>query len=203
MKKNKKIIIIYLIIFFILGIIINFIFFSNKFNYSDDLIFFKLFGKGQDSQIDYKNFKIASNVNSYIFDVTYNNIDFKNVNILNTVDNKTLVNEKVAPGTEGEFNIILTSNRDTNYEIKFDSKNDKPKNLVFLVEGNKEIYKTLEDMQKILKGNIRKSEQKIITIKWQWNYTNGNEQDIQDTKDGINLSKYNFNIYTIGGVNET
>lgn len=203
MKKNKKIIIIYLIIFFILGIIINFIFFSNKVNYSDDLIFFKLFGKGQDSQIDYKNFKIASNVNSYIFDVTYNNIDFKNVNILNTVDNKTLVNEKVAPGTEGEFNIILTSNRDTNYEIKFDSKNDKPKNLVFLVEGNKEIYKTLEDMQKILKGNIRKSEQKIITIKWQWNYTNGNEQDIQDTKDGINLSKYNFNIYTIGGVNET
>lgn len=200
MKKNKKLIIILLIILLIIiNILIKLIFSSEKFDVKDDLIFFKLFGKSNTQSTVINNYKKVSASNIYIFDVEYQNMDFKNIDLINTVDNRTLVNEKIAPGTNGEFDIILTSNKNLKYNVKFESKNQKPKNLVFSIKGKDKVYKELEELQKDLTGNIKPGEEKVITVLWKWNYESGENEDLQDTYDGINLSKYNFNIYTIGG----
>lgn len=57
-------------------------------------------------------------------------------------------------------------------------------------------------MEPILKGKIKKSEEKKITITWKWEYENGKLQDIVDTEDGSKIKNYNFTIYTIGGAYE-
>lgn len=200
MKKHKKFIIILLIILLIIiNILIKLIFSSGKFNSKEDLIFFKLFGQSNTKSTIASNYERASTPNIYIFDVEYQNMNFKNIDLINTVDNKTLVNEKIAPGTNGEFDIVLTSNKNLKYYVKFESKNQKPKNLVFSIKGKDETYQTLEEMQKDLIGNIKQGEEKVITVLWKWKYESGGNEDFQDTYDGINLSKYNFNIYTIGG----
>ena len=48
------------------------------------------------------------------------------------------------------------------------------------------------------KGLILLGEIKKIPIEWEWIYESGENQDIQDTKDGENLRKYEFQICTIG-----
>ena len=99
-------------------------------------------------------------------------------------------------GTEGAFEIILQANKKINYYIKFESKNEKPKNLSFQIAGKDRKYYKLEDMEKELRGECKGS--KKIIIKWKWEYQTNQTQDIQDTKDGENISKYNFLIYAIG-----
>lgn len=98
---------------------------------------------------------------------------------------------------------MLYSNSNLDYQLKFKSKNSKPQNLKFLVKGDDKVYNTLEDMEKILKGKITKNVEKKITISWKWEYESDEQQDIQDTEDGMKLKNYNFTIYTIGGANET
>ena len=199
MKNKKKLIILLIIILLIINILIKIIFSSKEIDSNNDLIFFKLFGQSDISSTPYIDNKKSLGKTSYIFDVSYENIDFKNINLVNTVDNKTLVNEKIAPGTKGEFDIILTTNKNLRYNVKFESKNQKPKNLVFSIKGKDKVYSSLEEMQEYLVGNISPSEEKIITIFWEWKYESGGNEDFQDTSDGINLTKYNFDIYTIGG----
>ena len=55
---------------------------------------------------------------------------------MDTIDKKTLVKEKIAPGTKGHFEIILISNRDINYKVIFENLNEKPQNLVFSIKGS-------------------------------------------------------------------
>ena len=100
-------------------------------------------------------------------------------------------------GTSGKFEIILETNQKINYKIKFESKNDKPQNLSFWIDGKDKKYKRLEDMQNELQGEIDTN--KSIIIDWSWDYEIGENQNIQDTKDGENLTKYNFTIYAING----
>ena len=52
-------------------------------------------------------------------------------------------------------------------------------------------------MQNELQGEIDTN--KSIIIDWSWDYEIGENQNIQDTKDGENLTKYNFTIYAING----
>ena len=42
------------------------------------------------------------------------------------------------------------------------------------------------------------TENKSIVINWQWEYEKNETQNIQDTKDGEKLTKYNFTIFAIG-----
>lgn len=97
---------------------------------------------------------------------------------------KSLVKEKVAPGTKGNFSINLTSNIDTEYEIKIVAKNEKPKNLIFEIKEPQ--------------GKIRATKSKNIPISWEWKYQINETQDIQDTKDGEKIKDYKFEICTIG-----
>lgn len=121
-----------------------------------------------------------------------------------TIDKKTLVYEKIAPGTSGNFDILLESNQNLKYKIEFYSMNDKPKNLKFKAFNNDRLLgeaNTLEELSKDLSGFIKKNEKINITIYWYWNFENEDNKeytDIQDTKDSENIKKYQFNISTLG-----
>ncbi len=51
-------------------------------------------------------------------------------------------------------------------------------------------------MEAQLKGKITKH--KNIKINWEWEYEKDKTKDMQDTKDGENIKKFNFEIYAVG-----
>lgn len=189
MKKHKKFI---CIVTFIILIILFYLLLPKK-NYKhlyDDVLFVNFFQKE-------KNEKNKDENKQYIFKIDWKNTDFKNINLLDTIDRKTLVDEKIAPGVEGNFQIILEANENTNYYITFQSINYKPKNLKFEnVETNTQVEE-IEDLNSELKGKIRKNEKKTINIHWSWQYENTGEDDWQDTLDS-KIDKYEFIIYANG-----
>lgn len=223
MKKRKKktaIIIFIICILFIVWMI-------NSMKYSflqEDLIFFQLFSsvkqsnskiensKEIDSQITDEMTRTATNTSidkqssksqnanqtQFIFDVQYKHTKLTGVNLLDTVDNKTLVYEKIAPGTSGGFDIVLKSNQQIHYKIQFESENEKPENLQFYTSNNTQKYNTLEELGENLEGSIAQNEEKIVPIFWEWIYEKSEESDIQDTFDAQNIQQYNFLIYVQG-----
>ena len=140
----------------------------------------------------------------YKFKVNYKNMDFKSIDLSETMDKETMIYEKIAPGTRGNFNILLDSNQNLKYKIEFNSINKKPSNLNFRALKNGEILgeaNTLEELSEKLTGYINKDEKIDITINWYWNFENEQGQeytDIQDTKDSENIKRYQFGVYALG-----
>lgn len=221
MKKRKKTVIIILILSILL---IIFIMNSIKYDFlQEDLLFFQLFSSEKKTSGELNISDIESNTNNgitklesrksikketsktqdanqpqFIFDVEYKNTKLTDINLLDTVDNKTLVYEKIAPGTSGEFDIVLKSNQQINYKIEFESKNAKPLNLQFYTSDNLQRYNTLEELEENLEGSISKNEEKTIHIFWEWVYETDEDSNVQDTKDAKNIKEYNFLIYVQG-----
>ncbi len=202
--KSKKKIIFKLILILILIILFIIIFFSkNSMNIDkfDDFLFIKIFSNGISQTNNIENNK---NEKIYNFKISYKNLDFKSLNLVDTIDKNTLIYEKIAPGTSGSFNILLYSNQNLKYRIEFHSINDKPKNLKFMALKNNQILEetnTLEELSRRLVGCINKDENINITIKWYWNYEdkkNEEATDIQDTKDSEKIKKYQFDVYALG-----
>lgn len=194
MKKYKKIIFIIISIVFIF-IIYVFVKRGKYQNLYDDILFLKFFGK---ESVIVKQTENEQESKQYVFKMNCENTDFKNVDLLKTVDRKTLMNEKIAPGVEGEFQIVLEANEDTNYNIIFQSKSSKPKNLKFENVETKTQKENLEDLNSELTGRIKENEKKIITIHWAWQYENTKEQNQRDTLDGRNIQEYQFTICANG-----
>ena len=201
-KKNKKI--ISLIIVILIVIILIFCILQKSNFFQDNLIFFKILNSSninensQNDHIFYNNIaEYKEQNNPLFFYVTYNETKFKSINLLDTIDKKTLVKEKIAPGTKGHFEIVLISNRDINYKIIFENLNEKPQNLVFSIKGSDREYNNLNELQQELIGNLEKNKVKRIDVNWRWKYENNLADNLQDTKDGINLDMYKFNIYTV------
>lgn len=202
MQEKQKKIFKYISILFLIFLFIKIFFLKNLSNAQtiDDIIFLKLLSDG--------NFKQSSNLSSnlsqkqYQFKIRYKDMNFKSINLNETINKDTLVYEKIAPGTSGSFNILLDSNQDLNYKIQFFSLNEKPKNLNFIALKNERFIataNTLEDLAYNLSGYIRKNQKINIRINWYWNYENNSqEQDMQDTKDAENIKIYRFNICTVG-----
>lgn len=190
MKKYKKIIctIILIIILIIFGLLLKKVDANSQ---QDDILFFKLFGSSSTS---------TSNVNNEIvFDMSNKNKDTKNINLLETVNTQFLVQEKIAPGSKGNFSIKIVDNEKyeeaKNYNITFKSKNAKPQNLYFYLNDNEdEKYATLEEMQNVIEQKLNNKKQKEIIINWKWEYNNSNEGNKQDTADGMKIKEYNFDI---------
>lgn len=183
LKKDRKKIVI-LIIIFSLILIFMYNLAKNRdveTRIQDDFIFFKLFNSA--SSIN-NHEKTNNNFNRYNMEVTKEKANYQEINLWQTIDMKSLVKEKVAPGTKGNFSINLTSNIDTEYEIKIVAKNEKPKNLIFEIKEPQ--------------GKIRATKSKNIPISWEWKYQINETQDIQDTKDGEKIKDYKFEICTIG-----
>ena len=195
MERKKKIVIM-LIILFIIFIILFFQISKSDF-IQDDLIFFQLLGRNSNKSEENKIKENTENIRIF-FDIEYRKTKFTDISIDETINNKTLVNEKIAPGTKGDFEIELKSNSNINYNVEFKSKNKKPLNLIFYIEGDTKRYNTLEELGNSLNGQILKNENKIIKINWEWIYENNKDGDIQDTIDSKEISQYNFLIYAYG-----
>ncbi len=189
MKKQKSKIILFMITICFLSI---FLFQTNKIQektFQDDIIFFKWFFKQNDKKETKSN-------EIYHLKVDYKQTNSKKVHLADTLKKETLIYEKIAPGTKGEFEILLETNEKINYQIKFESQTPKPQNLEFQIQGKNRKYRKLEDMQTELKGEI--NENKRIKIHWEWQYEKDEIQDKQDTYDGKNIKQYNFTILAIG-----
>ena len=224
MNKKKKILIIIIILFVL--IIFSVFKFSRYMFLQEDIIFFQFLNsiiksnkenndtfisdnqseKNQTkSQSFYDTYIIKEdkesnndNIQSIEFDVEYQNTKLKDVNLVQTINNQTLVYEKIAPGTSGEFEIVLKTKQDLKYQIDFKSENEKPSNLQFYTVEEEKRYNTLEDLGKTLQGFLYANETKIIQVKWEWCYEINQENNKQDTEDAKKLREYNFTIYVQG-----
>ncbi len=161
----------------------------------DDILFFKLFDIGE-SKNQNKEEKENNKNSIYIFNVSYKKIDSKNISLVETLKKESLIENMLAPGIEGEFDIVLTTNLDTKYQVRFYSLNLKPYNLKFENLETKEVVNNLEELS--LEGKLQKGTSKTIPIHWYWNYEETKEGDLQDTIDSKSIESYKFTINTIG-----
>lgn len=198
MKDKIKILKLFIIVILVIIVIVVF---NSKINLfqSDDYIFLKIFQKTTNQPQDTYNTKKEEN---YVFKVSFKSIDIKQIDLIKTVNRNTYVNEKIAPGTSGSFNILLEANKNSKYKINFISVNEKPQNLHFkALKDEEEIVKadTLEKLSEKLEGNINKKESIKIEIQWYWDFENNKtNSDIQDTEDSKKIKRYQFNLYALG-----
>lgn len=198
MKDKIKILKLFIIVILVIIVIVVF---NSKINLfqSDDYIFLKIFQKTTNQPQDTYNTKKEEN---YVFKVSFKSIDIKQIDLIKTVNKNTYVNEKIAPGTSGSFNILLEANKNSKYKINFISVNEKPQNLHFkALKDEEEIVRadTLEKLSEKLEGNINKKESIKIEIQWYWDFENNKtNSDIQDTEDSKKIKRYQFNLYALG-----
>ena len=204
MKKGKKRYIMITITFVcIILFIINFMRYEFL---QEDLLFFQFFNSRNQSESKVNGKKDVveeftergTSIKMISFHIQYQNRKLKALNLSDTVDNKTLVYEKIAPGTSGRFDILLTSNEDLNYKIEFESKSEKPTNLQFYTAENEKSYHSLEELGEDLTGIVLRKEEKTIPVHWKWEYEISEEQDKQDTLEAKKIREYDFLIYVQG-----
>lgn len=150
----------------------------------------------------------TADIASWSFKVNENEEKMQTISLKSRQNNSTLLNNKIAPGTEGEFQIKLDATGTDvgiNYAIKFENETRKPTNLKFTYDGKK--YNSLSDLQKDLTGIINADEQeknKTLTIGWNWKYETGSTQqeitanDLIDTKEAKEINSYTFDIVISG-----
>ena len=129
---------------------------------------------------------------------------FENIQLINTVDERLLVNGKIAPGSGGSFTINLDASETDvalNYSIRFENEQNKPTNIVFIYNGQE--FKSLKDLTGYLSGAIYADEQdktREYIIDWNWKYQTGANEaekeanDLIDTEEGMSGLDYTFDI---------
>lgn len=130
------------------------------------------------------------------------------INLISTCDEKMLVDNKIAPGTSGSFNIIVDgtgSDIGINYNIIFKDEANKPNNLKFIYEGVE--YNSIQEIQDNLSGTINANDAdktRTLNIKWEWKYETGlsateiESNDLIDTRNAEEIENYTFNISVTG-----
>ena len=166
---------------------------------------------GGSTYAKYKS-KVTGNANADVsnwnFLVNNNKEIMQTISLNSTINNSTLVGNKIAPGTSGSFQIKLdATNSETgvNYIVNFENETQKPRNLKFTY--NNKTYNTLADLEKDLIGTIGVNDSnkvKELNIGWNWKYETGNtpqeiaKNDEIDTEDGKNLNNYTFSMVVTG-----
>lgn len=164
----------------ILILIIFIIFLLNSFNKNQNLNFKDLliFGMWQEDNV----YVLDSNKNQEV-----------QVNLYKTIKGGGKLYKKIAPGTKGEFVIIIKKDPDLKCKMIFTNITKKPKNLEFYLNGN--TYNTLEEMQNEINEVLKENDR--VTINWEWKYSTNEQEDIEDTQDGEKLKEYVFSMDTI------
>lgn len=150
----------------------------------------------------------TADIANWVFKVNGQEDSVQSVDLLSTYNNETLINNKVAPGTSGSFNIVVDatgSEVGVDYDITFLNESEKPQNLVFLYNDN--TYTTIQDLEQDLLGTINANEEnktRTITIDWEWQYETGSNEneiaqnDLIDTQNAKQLENYSFDIRVTG-----
>ena len=150
----------------------------------------------------------TAEIANWIFKVNGKEDIVQSVNLVSTYNNETLINNKIAPGTSGNFNIVVDatgSEVGVDYTINFLNESEKPQNLVFI--HNEQKYTNLQELGEDLSGTIDANDEnktRTITIYWEWQYEVGENQneihqnDMIDTKNAKEIENYHFDINVIG-----
>ena len=134
--------------------------------------------------------------------------EVQTINLASTCNNETLINNKIAPGTEGAFNIIVDgtgSDVGIEYNVKFENEMNKPQNLKFIYNGV--TYDSITDLEDKLTGVINaNAENKVttMTVNWEWEYETGSDEDEIltndkiDTQNAQDITNYTFDVVVTG-----
>ena len=121
---------------------------------------------------------------------------------------ETLVNNKIAPGTTGDFSIIVDatdSEVGVDYNVTFENEKQKPTNLKFIYENVE--YSSIQELEDVLQGTINandENKEKTLHITWKWEYETGDTKeeisnnDKIDTQEGIQDLNYTFDVVVTG-----
>ena len=188
MKKRKKIILV------LMAIIVTLVSFLGGQAYAKYMS--KVTGNG------------TAEIANWKFKVNENEEKMQTISLSSTVNNITLANKKVAPGTSGNFQINLDStDSDVGvfYTINFENETRKPTNLKFEYRGD--IYPDLGRLRNVIIGTLcadATDKTKTITIGWNWPYETGEtEEEIEknnriDTEEAKKINDYTFDIVVTG-----
>ncbi len=147
-------------------------------------------------------------VATWSFKVNGQQEQVQTIQLASTCNNETLVNNKIAPGTRGSFNIMVDgtgSDVGINYCIEFTEESTKPTNLKFVYDGQE--YSSVNELQNNLSGTIHANDEnkiKTLTIHWKWDYETGNneteiaENDKIDTQNAKDIATYTFKVIVSG-----
>ena len=185
LKKNKKILIIIILILLALVAIVGGCTFAKYIT--------KVEGRGEG--------KIAK----MLFNVKGVNGSEEPIEISKVNDGTSLIDGKIAPGTNGEFEIVVDaigSGVGVDYSIEFPNETNKPRNLKFIYKYKQ--YSSLQELSEVLKGNVTIGTKEEHKIKWEWPFTTGTTDeeiaanDVIDTQDSINGNQYTFDVIVKG-----
>lgn len=150
----------------------------------------------------------AAEIASWDFKVNGQKEQVEKINLNSTMNNESLIGNKIAPGTEGSFNIVIDATGTDvgiNYNIDFSEETNKPTNLKFTYDEKE--YTSIEELTEDLSGVINandENKERTLNIKWKWDYETGEtpeeiaSNDEIDTLEAATLSDYTFNV-TVSG----
>lgn len=116
-----------------------------------------------------------------------------------TYDADTLVDGKIAPGTEGNFKISLSnanSEVGVNYTINL-SKENVPTNLKFYSDNTYAAEKEITGEDPFAGTLAPNATAEDVTIYWKWAYET-TDGDVNDTTDGTNASAMSVTATIVG-----
>ena len=153
------------------------------------------------------NGKGVANVAKWSFKVNDNEAQIQTINLASSVDNNTLVDNKIGPGTSGNFQIKIDATGaevGIDYKVHFINETNKPQNLFFTYDDKK--YENIAEIEKDLVGTIEANAEektKTINIHWEWPYETGKDSQIVandkiDTQNGKSIAEYTFDVVVEG-----
>lgn len=147
-------------------------------------------------------------VATWSFNVNGSSEEIQQIDLLSTCNNETLINNRIAPGTSGNFNIIVDgtgSEVGIDYQIAIKDEVNKPRNLKFVYDGAE--YSSVQELEEKLSGTINANDeqkQRTINIGWKWAYETGMDEnqiaqnDYIDTQDALAMQNYTFTVSVTG-----
>lgn len=152
--------------------------------------------------------KGVASVATWDFKINGSNTEEQQIDLSSTCNDETLINNKIAPGTKGSFNIDVDgtgSEVGIDYKVTFKDEKDKPQNLKFVYNGVK--YDSIEELNNKISGTIdanASDKQRVINVEWQWEYETGvgatqiSANDLIDTQDAKAMKDYTFVVAVTG-----
>ncbi len=148
-----------------------------------------------------------ADVARWVFTLNGTNVSYKTIKINSSYDESTLENGKIAPGTQGSFDIVIDatgSEVGVEYAVTFLNEKHKPTNMRFIY--NNQEYSSLQALEEEFKGIIEAnaaSKKVTYTINWIWDYETGDTNEIDandkiDTNEGTLGGVYSFDVVATG-----
>lgn len=150
----------------------------------------------------------TATVAKWDFRVNGSSEEVQTINLASTTDIDSVRNNKIAPGTDGKFEIIIDATGidvGIEYKVQFLNEQNLPPNMIFTYDNKS--YTSLTELGEAVKGNIYASEgekTRTILILWEWLYQAGdNEEEIKEndriqTEYAKSNVDYSFDVLVTG-----